>query len=145
MIRRATIEDVSALIQLENDSFTTDIISNASLRRLLKVASAEILVAEFQHKIIGSVILLFRKNAATARVYSLAVDKQHRREGIAAQLCNAAEKNATKRSLENIILEVHPDNHAAIRFYEKHGYHIFGSYSHFYECGSDAIRMKKIL
>ncbi|MDR3477475.1 MAG: N-acetyltransferase [Gammaproteobacteria bacterium] len=145
MIRRATLKDTAALIQLENASFTTDIISSASLRRLLKVESAEILVFEDENHIIGSLILLFRKNSKTARIYSLAVLQQHRRSGIAAHLYHAAEKSATKRSLENIILEVHPDNHAALRFYEKNGFQTFGRYSHFYECGSDAIRMKKKL
>lgn len=145
MIRCAALPDLANLIQLEQTSFTTDVISTASLRRLLKVKSAEILVYENENQILGSLILLLRKNSKTARIYSLAVDTQHRQLGIAAKLCEAMEQSVLKRKLDTIILEVHPENLAAIRFYEKHGYNAFGKYYRFYECGSDAIRMKKQL
>jgi len=143
VIRRATMRDINALVTLEKECFTSDIISRQSLKHLLSAKSAEILVAEQDQKIVGSAVIFFRKNSKKARLYSLAIHAEHRQKGIAANLRDTLEKNAACRGCTSILLEVRPDNATAISFYQKHGYQLFGKFSCFYEDGTDALRMEK--
>jgi len=143
-IQHATLSDLDALIEIENH-FTTDKISKTSFRTLLKKDSAIIYLAKIHQHLVGYILVLFRKNSQTARIYSLVVRPEHRKLGIALQLCKAAENIAIKHHCTSMILEVRPDNHAAIQFYLKHHYHELGKYRKFYEDGADAIRMKKAL
>jgi ribosomal protein S18 acetylase RimI-like enzyme len=144
-IRHATPQDIDGLVALEATCFTADRVSRQSFKHLLHSPSAEILIAEHENKIIGSAILFFRKNSNIMRIYSLAVHTEHRQQKIAANLHQAIEERAIQRGCTRIILEVRPDNHAAIAFYRKHEYDIFGKYNHYYEDGSDALRMETCL
>lgn len=145
MIRQATPSDISQLVILENECFTTDKLSHSHYRHLVATPSADVLVVEDQNIIIASAVLLYRKNSNAARIYSLAVKTTHRQQGVAKNLYEAMEISAAKRYSDCIILEVHPENTPAIRFYHQQGYVEFGTYERFYECGSDAIRMRKEL
>lgn len=145
IIRLATQKDLDHLVNLEQENFSTDVLSRHHFRYLLKRNSAEIYVAIHQKKLVGCAIMLFRKNSFTARIYSLVVSKQHRRLGIAQALQKKIEKNALRRHCDTIILEVRKDNTPAIQFYQKHHYKIFGKYIKFYEDQTDALRMKKSL
>lgn len=145
LIRPATLSDLDQLIDLENQCFVTDKMSQRNYRELLKKQSANIEVAIQDNDIIASAILLFRKNSRQARIYSIAVMEAFRGQGIAKQLCDILEKNARLRDCNEIILEVRPDNQAAIQFYQKNLYTVFGEYPQFYEDGANALRMRKEL
>lgn len=144
-IRKALLSDLKALITLENTIFTTDRMSPKSIRDALKKSSAEILIAELNNEIIGAAILFFRKNSKKARIYSIAVYPAHHGQGIALDLHNAIEKVATQRGCNQLILEVRIDNPRAIQFYKKLSYETYGNYPEFYEDGTDAKRMRKVL
>jgi len=145
LIRAAALHDLNNLVDLENECFTADKMQRKHYRALLTKPSAKIFLAEDDHKVVGCLVVLFRKNTSRARIYSLAVSPAYRHLGIAKKLCAAIEDEAKWRNCASILLEVRPDNHAAISFYQKNGYEIFGSYTKFYEDGTDAWRMKKIL
>ena len=145
IIRHASLADIDKIIALERACFTTDIMSRNSVRHFLTGKTAQMIVAEASTKIIGTILILFRKNSHTARMYSLAVHASYRKQGTAVELCAAAERTAIKHGCDTMILEVNSSNAGAIRFYEKNGYKIFGEYLSFYECGTDALRMKKKL
>lgn len=143
-IRKASLQDLDSLLDLENECFTSDKMKREQYRSLLQKPSAEIILAENLNKIIGCIMILYRKNSSIARIYSLAVSPSYRQAGIAKKLSIACENLAKKRQCSTIILEVRIDNHPAISFYQKNGYEIFGSYNKFYEDGTDALRMRKI-
>lgn len=144
-IRPACYEDLEDLVQFEKSCFMTDCISRKSYQRLLKTSSAIILILKKDDLMIGAAILFFRKKSNKARLYSFAIHNEYRKQGLAGQLNSALEMAATERECFTIFLEVKPDNIAAINFYSKQGYVIFDKYTNFYEDGTDALRMEKVI
>lgn len=145
ILRSATQADIDALTALENQCFTTDKLSRRSFRHFVTTAHAQLLIATHQQQLAGYILLLYRKNTVSARIYSLAVAAEFRKTGLGQQLITAAEQWALEYGRNTLQLEVRPDNIGAIRLYEKLGYQAFSTITDFYEDHSDAIRMKKTL
>lgn len=143
LIRHASINDLSGLVKLEQECFTTDLLSKHSFQHLISANSAAVLVATHERNIIGSLVIFFRKNSKIARLNSVAVHTNHRRQGIAEALCQQMEEIARQRDCTLLQLEVCVDNHAAIKFYNKSGYNTFAEHAQFYEDGTNAFRMRK--
>lgn len=144
-IRRATIGDLDALVELENASFAVERMSARQLRRHLESLSAEIFVATRERQVVGAAVLFFRRSNHVARLYSIAVASSERGSGLGASLLAAAEQAARRRGSRALRLEVRSDNIAAQRLYERHGYHRFGLHRGYYEDGHDAQRYEKTL
>jgi ribosomal protein S18 acetylase RimI-like enzyme len=145
-IRTAGPGDLDALMELEHRVFATDRLSRRSLRRLLKSASARVLVAEGAGgHLAGTAIVLFRPRSAVARLYSIAVAPHMGGRGVGPMLLAAAEAAAITHGATSIRLEVHDGNHAAISRYHKSGYREFGRHKAYYENGGDALRFEKRL
>lgn len=145
LIREATLEDVNALIQLENACFETDRISRRSFRWMIEKGHALLLVALIDQQLVGYVLLLYSRGTSLGRVYSLAVDRDFRKAGIAIKLMQEAEKQALEDGRSFLRLEVRPDNQQAIRLYEKLDYQPFDIVTDFYEDHADALRLMKVL
>jgi [ribosomal protein S18]-alanine N-acetyltransferase len=143
-IRRATRADVEALVALERD-FPSDRLSARHFRHLLTRANADVHVAVRRTRMVGNVVLLYRRGNAAARLYSLVVASGERGRGIARTLLRAAEKAARRHGCDTMRLEVRPDNKAALRLYEKSGYRTVRRISGFYEDGTDALRLERAL
>ena len=143
-IRRASIDDLAALVQLEKQ-FPTDRLSRASFRHLLRHGHAAILVCECSGSFAGNAVVFYRRGNARARLYSLIVDPDFQRRGIARALLAAAESDAAARGHGAMYLEVRPDNAPAIRCYQQYGYAMTQRVENFYEDGTDALRMQKCL
>jgi ribosomal protein S18 acetylase RimI-like enzyme len=60
--------------------------------------------------------------AGALYVAAMAVESHHRRKGIGALLMDHAIELAQKQGLRVVALDVRPDNMAAIRLYERHGF-----------------------
>jgi hypothetical protein len=73
-VRAGVANDLDALVDLETKVFATDRMSRRSLRHFLSAPTAALLVAEFDSRITGSAVVLFRPNSAIARLYSIAVE-----------------------------------------------------------------------
>ena len=144
-IREAEPADVPALVALEQAVFTTDRLSRRSWRRLVTVPSACVLVAECGGALVGSAVLLFRRNSRQARLYSLARDARPDLGGLGAKLLAAAERCAAMRDCITITLEVQDDNKKALRLYERAGYRAVAQLPAYYETGRDGTRMIKSL
>lgn len=143
-IRRAKIDDLALLVQLE-ERFPTDRLSRASLRHLLRHGHACVWVCEQDGMLAGNAVVLYRRGTSVARLYSLVVHPDFLRRGIARALLAATESEAGKRGCRDIRLEVQPDNFPAIRLYRKGGYAVTGKAGKYYEDGTDALRMRKYL
>jgi ribosomal-protein-alanine N-acetyltransferase len=144
-IRRGIAADLDALWDLENRVFETDRMSRRSLRRLLGSPSAAAMVAQSDGAIAGVAVVLFRANSRIARLYSLAVAPKHTGRGIASALMAAAEKAARAHKCRLLRLEVHENNHGAIKVYRKAGYHEFGRHHQYYQDRGHALRFQKEL
>ncbi|HEY0179672.1 MAG TPA: GNAT family N-acetyltransferase [Dokdonella sp.] len=144
-IRRATLVDLGALVELENASFDVERLSPRQLRRHLESLSAEVLVAVRERRVVGAAVLFFRRTSPIARLYSIAVAADQRGRGLGAALLAAAERAARRRGGRALRLEVRVDNPAAQRLYERRGYRRFGARAAYYEDGADALRYEKRL
>ena len=90
-------------------------------------------------------MVLFRRGAKVARLYSIAVVPQLSGRGVGAMLIDAAESAAAGRHCACMRLEVHQRNVAAIARYRKSGYREFGRHAAYYEDGGAALRFEKPL
>ncbi|WP_193367292.1 GNAT family N-acetyltransferase [Pelagibius marinus] len=145
MIRPATPEDLSALFELEETSFSHDRISRRNFRHILNGANATTFVASDRQGLCGYVTVLFRRGTGLGRIYSLAVARRCRGRGLGRKLLAAAEAACRERDCRALRLEVHPRNARARRLYRQAGYGVFGRYEKYYENGADAVRMEKPL
>jgi ribosomal-protein-alanine N-acetyltransferase len=144
-VRPARGKDLEALIDLEQRVFATDRLSRASLRRLLASKSALVIAAESRSRLAGAAVVLFRRRAKVARLYSIAVAPPMCGKGVAVALIAAAERAARRRKCRCMRLEVHQSNKMAIARYRKSGYQQFGRDRAYYEDGGDALRFEKPL
>jgi ribosomal-protein-alanine acetyltransferase len=145
MIRPARLQDLEALVAIENRSFDVDRFSRRSFRYLLTKANAETLVYEEQGRVLAYVMLLFNTGTSLARLYSLAVDPVLRGSGIGSALIAAAEASAVGHDCIYLRLEVRRDNTTAIRLYENLGYKRIGLLPDYYEDHMEALRCEKLL
>ena len=144
-VRRATMDDLSALVALEQASFSLDRMSERQWRRHLDSVSAEVLVAVRERQLIGAAIVFYRRGRDIARLYSIAVAASERGVGTGAVLLSAVEQAVRRRGSRRLRLEVRADNAAAQRLYERLGYRRFGTHHSYYEDGADARRSEKNL
>jgi ribosomal protein S18 acetylase RimI-like enzyme len=144
-VRAGVAADLDALIALETKVFATDRMSRRSLRHFLTATSATVVVAEYEGRIAGSAVVLFRPNSAIARLYSIAVAPHRSGYGIGPLLLSAAEEAALARDCLYLRLEVHENNHRAIGRYRKAGYREFGRHETYYEDKGHALRFEKLL
>ena len=144
-VRAGSAADLDALIDLETKVFATDRMSRRSLRHFLTASTAAVIVAEYDGRIAGSAVVLFRPNSAVARLYSIAVAPHRSGYGIGPTLLTATEEAALARDCFYLRLEVHEKNHRAIARYRKAGYREFGRHHHYYEDKGHALRFEKPL
>lgn len=141
--------DAHRLFALERACFALDRISLRSYQRLLSRPSAKVLLVEDEGggsaPLLGSLVLLFRRRATTARVYSLAVSAQARRRGLASLLLSAAEPTARAFGCSRLRAEIRRDNAASLAAFQKAGFSVIGTYEDYYSDGMDAVRVEKII
>lgn len=144
-LRLAVVDDLDALVALEERCFSLDRISRRSFRHLLTKGHASILVYERAGALCGYVMLLFRSGTPLARLYSIATDPSCRGTGVAEALVRGAEEMALAEEASIMRLEIRKDNAASIALFGKLGYKPFGEYVGYYEDEQDALRFQKYL
>lgn len=145
-LRRAIVEDLDALVELEQGAFSDDRLTRRQLRYLLTRAQAAALVAETPAgNVVGYVLVLFSRASAHARVYSIAVTDGARGRGLGRSLIAAAEQASEDNDCVSIRLEVRRDNAAAIALYRACGYRQFDVVSDYYHDHEQALRFEKSL
>ena len=68
MTRVATLNDIEALLAIEQQSFAADRISRRQFRHMLTRANAAVLVDERAGRIVGDVVVLFSRATSVARL-----------------------------------------------------------------------------
>lgn len=139
----ATLEDLDALVELEQRCFSGDRLSRRSFRRWLTTPQDIFLLAWKEQQLAGYILILCHRGTRLARIYSLAVDPAFRGLGIAGWLMQLGEQRARDSGRLYMRLEVSSENKSAIRLYESLGYKQFGLYHDYYEDHSDALRYQK--
>jgi len=142
-IRKAVARDLDTLHQLEAAHFGDDQFSRSQLRHLILRANATSYVIELDRKIVGSAIMVWRKNSRMGRLYSILISKQAQGRGLGALLIARCEADARQRGCTRVGLEVRADNKSAIALYLKHKYEITDSLPGYYHDGSNGLKMVK--
>ncbi|WP_018862571.1 MULTISPECIES: GNAT family N-acetyltransferase/peptidase C39 family protein [unclassified Thioalkalivibrio] len=147
LIRPAALEDLEALVALEDAAFEIDRISRRQFRYLLTRGHAATLVAEDPggEGLLGYVMLLFSRGTSLARLYSIAVSARARGQGLGRHLVEAAEDAARQHGRTDLRLEVRRDNAASLALFRRLGYRDFGTIDDYYEDHMDALRLQKSL
>jgi len=144
-LRAGTPADIDALETLELQAFTHDRLSRRSFARFLASSRGDLIVAEADEAVCGYVLILFRSRSGVARLYSIAVDAENAGHRIGSRLLEAAEHIAYRRGAKTVRLEVRERNLAARKLYRRFGYAIVDRLVQYYEDGSHALRLQKIL
>lgn len=143
--RHVGLKHIDDLLLLEEGCFEHDLISRRNLRNLLRSPSACCLGAFYQGELVGSMVILFRRNTRSARISSVAVSSSYRRLGIARRLMARGEREARLRPCTWIRLEVRLDNIPAVRLYESLGFEAGLILPGYYEDGAHAMKYRKEL
>ncbi|WP_372806427.1 GNAT family N-acetyltransferase [Pontiella sp.] len=143
--RRVGVNRIDDLLALEEACFECDRISRRNLRNLLRSPSACCLGVFLGKELVGSMVVLFRRNTRSARIYSVAVASAQRGRGIARRLMARAEREARGRGCTRMRLEVRLDNFPAIKLYESLGFASARIIPEFYEDGTHAMVYRKEL
>jgi len=144
-IRKASIQDIHQILNIENLSFQDDAFSKNQFLYLLKSKNSFFYVACINNNVKGYIILMQRKNSKSLRIYSIAVDKESRGLNMGSTMIELAVQTANSNNFVRIHLEVNENNSAAVALYQKHQFSVFGSFENYYKDGSKALRMKKII
>src|SRR3569832_608680 len=145
MIRGATLDDLDALVEVENRCFDSDRLSRRNFRYLLTKGNAETVIDEEGGVIRGYAMLLFNSGSSLVCLFLFAVDPAQQRKGIASALLCASEDSARAHDAVTLRLEIRKDNAASIGLFKRHGYREFGIYTDYYEDHMDAVRFEKSL
>lgn len=149
-LRDAVSTDLPALVALEAQ-FTSDQLSPRQLRAHLHNANASFRITQAMDtrdpsaQLLGYSLVFYRRNSAVARLYSLAVSPDAQGQGIGKRLLLDAIDQAMHRGATEIRLQVRVDNPAAIGLYETHGFIRTARTPGYYEDGTDAWQMAKML
>ncbi len=93
-LRPAGVDDLSALVELENRCFDYDRLSRRNFQWMLTRAHASLTVAEGDGGVLGYALVLFHEGTSLARLYSIAIDPRARGIGLGQKLLEAAEQAA---------------------------------------------------
>ena len=140
-------DDFETLFQIDKVCYPPRIAySRRELRAYLGDPGADCVVAEMENRIAGFIITEAAgrpRQAVTGHIITIDVLETCRRSGVGSLLLRAAEELLAGRGAKQIELETARDNHAAIAFWQKHGYRTRGIYERYYPGGMDALSMVK--
>ncbi|MFV0482136.1 MAG: GNAT family N-acetyltransferase [Campylobacteraceae bacterium] len=145
MLRYANLEDLKALCEIESELFNENNfpLSRESFRYHIKHKA--IFVYEKDSNPVGSVLVLFRTNSKTARIYSLGIKNAFQGLGIAKILFEKALLHVKENGKDFAKLEVRVDNQKAIKMYEKYGFTCKRVLKEYYLDKCDGLEMFKTL
>lgn len=140
-IREAQLNDLSALIDLENKCFDADKRqSQISIKRSIKSEFQDIFVLEELGHIIGSMTLYRYKK--TIRLYSIAVTPEFQGQGLGKLMMAFLLDFSRQQAFEDITLEVEIKEAKLVMFYEKIGFVVESELSDYYGKGRNAFAMR---
>lgn len=143
--RLAQASDIDALCDIENQSFDIDRLNRRAFKRFVGSETARLSVAARGDTIVGYALVIFRRNVALARLYSLAVAPDMRGQGIGRALIARAEELSLDFGAPILRLEVSQKNQTAIDLFASAGYREFALYPDYYPDHSNALRMEREL
>ena len=139
-IRRMTLEDIPAVVELDKLSFTLPWPERSFRFELTDNPASRCWIVELDGKVVGMIVAWLLVDEA--HVATIATHPDHRRQGIARKLLTYALRYMSKEGAVTSFLEVRENNHAAKDMYRKFGYEVVGRRKRYYkDTSEDAILM----
>ncbi len=139
--RFATIDDLNAIVSLENECFSSPYKEKDVIYELSENPFCNTLVIENNREIIGYLMYLITFDSSS--IVRIGVKKNYRKQGIAFSLLTKCEEYLKEKQVEFFTLEVRESNLAAINLYEKFGFLKICVKKSYYDDGENAIYMMK--
>jgi ribosomal-protein-alanine acetyltransferase len=143
-LRRASVDDLDALVALEHATFPSDAWSRNLMREELTGPHRYYLVAVASDgRIEGYAGLLAPQGAGEADIQTIAVAEAVRRRGLGRVLVQTLLAEARRRGASEVLLEVRADNPSAQRLYRTLGFEGIATRPHYYQPDDvDAVIMR---
>lgn len=139
-IRRMTIDDVSAVVELDQKSFSLPWPERSFRFELTDNPASRCWVAELEGQIVGMIVVWLLVDEA--HIATIATHPDYRRKGIGKQLLSHALRHLMDEGARSSFLEVRESNYAAQDLYRKFGYEETGRRRRYYKDNDeDAILM----
>ncbi|WP_395246055.1 ribosomal protein S18-alanine N-acetyltransferase [Agromyces sp. MMS24-K17] len=145
MLRRASIDDLDAIMVLERSTFTDDAWPEDAMRRELLGEHGFYLVVVDDGDpaaVLGYAGLLAAAGGGQGDIQTIAVDPGRRGHGVGRALMTTLIDEARRRGADEVFLEVRADNPVARGLYASLGFLEIGVRRRYYRGGIDAIHMK---
>jgi ribosomal protein S18 acetylase RimI-like enzyme len=146
-LRRATLADIPAILDLEATCFTTleETFNRRQVRYLISDPRATTTVAAWDGQIVGWSVGLVREHrrSKSGRLYAVAVHPRAQGQRLGRRLVQHTLDALARLGIERIYLEVRSDNHAAIRLYHKLGFATQRELPNYYGQGRHGVSMRR--
>ena len=118
----ASQQVMAQLAQIESELFVHDAWSAAQINSLLAQPFNHIIYAtdELNQRLVG--YCFYSHIFEDSEILRIGTWRDYQQQGIASQLLTAMAQMCQAMGAERVLLEVREDNHAAIAFYQKHGF-----------------------
>ncbi|MFJ6430011.1 ribosomal protein S18-alanine N-acetyltransferase [Microbacterium maritypicum] len=145
-LRNATVEDLDAIMAIENRSFPSDAWSSETMAAELASPHGRYLVDEHEGAVVGYGGVRALQGSADADVQTIALLAEYRGQGRGRTLLRALLAAASERGAREIFLEVRADNPSAEGLYLAEGFEEIARRPHYYQPDDvDAIVMRREL
>jgi ribosomal-protein-alanine N-acetyltransferase len=139
-IRKMTVEDVPAVVDLDQKSFSLPWPERSFRFEVTGNPASRCWVAEVDEKIVGMIVVWLIVDEA--HVATIATHPDFRRQGIGQRLLAHALRHLVEEGAQSSFLEVRESNLAAQEMYRKFGYEATGRRRRYYrDNDEDAILM----
>jgi ribosomal-protein-alanine N-acetyltransferase len=140
IIRKMTLDDVPAVVDLDQKSFSLPWPERSFRFELTDNPASRCWVAEVDRKVVGMIVVWLIVDEA--HVATIATHPDFRRKGIAKRLLSHALRKLIEQGARSSFLEVRESNLAAQELYRKFGYEETGRRRRYYKDNDeDAILM----
>lgn len=140
IVRRMTVEDVSAAHEIDVLSFTLPWPERSLHFEVTDNLAARCWVAEMDDRLVGMLVLWMIVDEA--HIATVATHPGYRRQGVASRLLVEALKSAYAEGARSALLEVRAGNQAAQEMYRKFGFEVVGRRERYYKDNyEDAVLM----
>lgn len=129
-IRRMQAGDVPEVAAIEKDNFSEPWSDNGFLTALEREDTVFLVAEDCTGHITG--YCGFYYSYTDGEITNVAVDKNHRRQGIGRRLLEEVDIICREKGLESLTLEVRFNNEAAVELYKSMGYKEVGIRKNFY-------------